>query len=433
LDSVIAAYSITDSTDFNTKVPVFLDPSYTGYKLGAGAGTTLGQAAQKVYAISSSADVTQTTAASQPLLLAHSGVNYWWGSGVDGNGLLTPHSAANNIIGDFSIVINCYIDNLVLGITTIYAKWGSPNQLGIDIQANGSIKINYQTNDSVARSVQTSTGVAIVGLNNITITRNVTTGKWFCNGVDLGGVALPLISSTNDVTISGFNTTFTGQQFRGKITRITVWNNDSQTGAPVVDFNPATYNASTSQTDWTSATGEVWTINTGTAATGYKGCVVSKTIVQSDGVDDELRSGTISITQGTRYSAMNPFVLTTGYMIGGSNAGVGDKQITFLLGAQLRETSGGGSINYTGFVASKLQIAQATYNGASSQVTINNSNNVTGTLTTDTFDKFIIFNNVANVPKNMTLNTLIAASFVNDITQRTALYNIIRSMNNNAF
>jgi hypothetical protein len=51
LDSVIAAYGVTDSTDFNTKVPVFLDPHYTGYKLGAGSGTTLGQAAQKVYSV----------------------------------------------------------------------------------------------------------------------------------------------------------------------------------------------------------------------------------------------------------------------------------------------------------------------------------------------------------------------------------------------
>jgi hypothetical protein len=51
LDSVITAYGVTDSTDFNTKVPVFLDPHYTGYKLGAGSGTTLGQAAQKVYSV----------------------------------------------------------------------------------------------------------------------------------------------------------------------------------------------------------------------------------------------------------------------------------------------------------------------------------------------------------------------------------------------
>ena len=51
LDSVITAYGANDSTDFNTKVPVFLDPHYTGYKLGAGSGTTLGQAAQKVYSV----------------------------------------------------------------------------------------------------------------------------------------------------------------------------------------------------------------------------------------------------------------------------------------------------------------------------------------------------------------------------------------------
>ena len=97
LDSVISAYGVTDSTDFNTKVPVFLDPHYTGYKLGAGSGTTLGQAARTVYAISSSADVTQSTAASQPLLLAHSGDNYWWNGGVSGNYCSTPNASANQI------------------------------------------------------------------------------------------------------------------------------------------------------------------------------------------------------------------------------------------------------------------------------------------------------------------------------------------------
>jgi hypothetical protein len=91
LDSVIAAYGVTDSTDFNTKVPVFLDPSYTGYKLGAGSGTTLGQAARTVYAISSSADVTQTTAASQPLLLAHSGENYYYSPQVVSNYCYAPN------------------------------------------------------------------------------------------------------------------------------------------------------------------------------------------------------------------------------------------------------------------------------------------------------------------------------------------------------
>jgi hypothetical protein len=64
----------------------------------------------------------------------------------------------------------------------------------------------------------------------------------------------------------------------GKIFRATIAN--SIGGAPVVDFNPNQYNAATSQTQWTSSTGEVWTINTGTAATGYKGVLVDRTILQ---------------------------------------------------------------------------------------------------------------------------------------------------------
>jgi hypothetical protein len=96
--------NIYATSDITTAISVGLDAQVLGYKLGAGAGTTLGQAAQKLYSCSgASGDVVQTTAASQPLLLVHSGENYYFQSGTTGNFLTTPNAAQNQLIGTVDI------------------------------------------------------------------------------------------------------------------------------------------------------------------------------------------------------------------------------------------------------------------------------------------------------------------------------------------
>jgi hypothetical protein len=144
-------------------------------------------------------------------------------------------------------------------------------------KAAGEIKF-YTSTDGIT---YTQLGATITG---------VTTSDLFNSTSELS-VGAGLVGNTSLIT--------------GKISRITISN--SIGGTPVVDFNPATYNAATSQTNWTSATGEVWTINTGTAATGYKGVLVDRTIVMYDRTDDNLlasNNATLNTVLGTDHCSV---------------------------------------------------------------------------------------------------------------------------------
>ena len=448
LDSVIAAYSITSSSDFNTKVPVFLDPSYTGYKLGAGSGTTAGQAARTVYAISSSADVTQTTAASQPLLLAWSGVNYWWGSGVAGNYCSTPDNVANEITGDMDMI--AYVDyknngNLqviqgksisgnfqylqyITSSNELGGHWGNGGSL-VDVNSHVSLGTTYI--GWVKCSRVSLTGIVSFFTSSDPVTTTISSINWVSNGTPAISYIGTLGSSGNPVQIGGYNPSGTNFLFQGKIYRATI--SDSIGGAPVVDFNPSEYSAASSQTDWNSSTGERWTINTGTAATGYKGVIISKTIVMSDGIDDTLTSGTITNRQYySQHVALNPFnILSSGgsyYVDGGGAKGLiygnADSLIAY----------NGSDLNFIGDLEYRLQYCHADFNNTSSNIYLNNSNNVSGATGTQTTNKCNLFSNGSGgVFANAIVNTIISGNAIDTSTQRTSLYNIIRSMNGNAF
>ncbi len=305
LDSVISAYSISSESDFNTKVPVFADPYYTGYKLGAGSGITAGQAAQKLYAINSSADMSQATAASQPLLLAYSGVNYWFGSGVSGNYCSTPNAAANQITGDIEIIVKIdYKNNSSLQmIVSKSISTGNNFCYDLYIDSSNIPVLQYSINGSAALSGTCSTNIGATYSGWLKANRISSTGvikfytstdgiTWTQLGTNISGTSGSIYNATSTLGIGQYISN-SSLNFLGKIYRATISN--SIGGSPVVDFNPQSYSASTSQTQWTSATGEVWTINTGTATGGYKGQIVDRTYIQNDGVDDSL----IAVTSGS--------------------------------------------------------------------------------------------------------------------------------------
>jgi hypothetical protein len=209
-------------------------------------------------------------------------------------------------------------------------------------------------------------------------------------------------------------------------------------GSPLAVFNPNQYNAATSQTQWTSSTGEVWTINTGTATTGYKGVLVDRSIVQGDGVDDGLTtSATINM----------PTVFTIyGAFIGYNNEGGSGKSLfgkSNIDGAIYRHTSttlglwlgAGGAANPTAsatatnlnLVTAKRKIADNTVQ-ANNGVITNNNNNVAITNSTVTLFLVDIYGS-----SNGLITTGILSLIEDDTTQKTAMYNYIKSINNNAF
>jgi hypothetical protein len=437
-----AVKTIYGTSDITTAVSVGVDAHYLGYKLGAGAGATLGQAVQKLYSCAgSSGDVVQTTAASQPLLLAHNGAssdNYWWGSGVEGNYLSTPNAAANQITGDIDIraqtnrSTNPAVSNLV-------SKWDATGGYYLGFN-NGSLV--FVCNPGIFAQSSTTDPTADGTIHWVRATRTATTGDVnFYTSTD--GITYTQLGTTQTSTAGNMNASNdvvrigardnlgANGAFQGKIYRATIAN--SIGGTPVVDFNPATYNASTSQTQWTSTTGEVWTINTGTASTGYKGVLVDRTIVQGDGVDDTILSGTLTSKQYfSQHAVINPFNIPSGggsyYVDGGGANGLIYGNVDGFIAFN------GADLNFIGDLEYKLQYLQADFNNVSSNIYLNNANNVSGSTGTRITTKCCLMSNNSSGPfGNCIISTVISGLTIDTPTQRTEMYNYIRSINNNAF
>jgi hypothetical protein len=427
---------IYGTSDITTAISVGLDAQVLGYKLGAGAGTTAGQAAQKLYSCSgSSGDVEQTVASSQPLLLVHSGANYYQGVGVNLNFVSTPNAAANNFTGDIDIRVRYQPKNV-----------SSPSQLlG---KFNGSVypynfyqwtskRFLFETNyGGVTSSSHTFNNDDIFWAR---VTRQASNGEIiFYTSVD--GTNWTLLSThtqtSGSLATGGDLTLFSGDPMVAKYYRVTLSN--SIGGAPVVDFNPSQYNAANSQTQWVSTSGETWTINTGTAATGYKGALVSKTIVQGDGIDDRLTSNVIRTNILTQYLAANPFTNDNS-----GNSVLIDANNGAWLNSIVAFSSNIGNI-MNSFASdllrsrtpNRLILATSLNNeGVRNSISVNN-----GAETLNTYSPCPSGNGLNIFSRsgggtfgNAIINTYISTIGQNNSTIRTAMYDYIRSINGSAF
>jgi hypothetical protein len=437
-----AVKTIYATSDITTAVSVGLDAHYLGYKLGAGSGATLGQAAQKLYSCAgSSGDVVQTTAASQPLLLSHSANNYLYVPRVDGNNCTTPDTVASRISGDIEII--SYIElkgteadrtiiskgttadaNYILGVGTS----NIPYFVNGDLISQNATSALPNVNIWLRVTRETSNG----NIKFWTSTDAKTTAPLSVNWTQLGStVSGPTgnRTTTTGVLTVGKYSEYTNNSFNGNIYRVTVAN--SIGGTPVVDFNPATYNASTSQTQWTSTTGEVWTINTGSATTGYKGALVDRTIVQGDGVDD-LMAVTMSSKQ---YFSL--YLVINGFSSSGNvalfNGGTANTHLIFQTSSSNINAYNGVTLPFVGEVANRLFCATVNFNSTNSDTLYNDANKQTGNTGTNTSSGINIFGGAGNSFSNSIYNTLLSSLAVDTTVRNTAIYNYIRSINNNAF
>jgi hypothetical protein len=394
------------------------------------------------------ADVTQTTAASQPLLLAHSGVNYWWGSGVAGNYCSTPSATANQIVGtiEYKVWINSdkwnkefflidnydYITSTNKGCGLLNTTSGGLNYL-VFIYSTDGINSSYVFSDAHSLADNTNYVVKYSGIaggvgsfwysidNGVTYTQ-IGTNKshpttWYNSTLPIS------IGSSNDGYVL----------FQGKIYRATISN--SIGGTPVVDFNPATYNAAVSQTSWTSSTSEIWTINTGTATTGYKGVLVDRTICQGDGVDDIMISGTLtSKVNFSEFIACNPFQIAAATQIikDGLNGSVHVFYKQTGAGLYIYNSgTGAGSLQYNGESSNLLQIFNSNYNTASSSTILNNGTPQTGAIGNDASVKFSLFGQTNSTGfANTIINSIIQLNTIASSPQQTATYNVVKTISN---
>jgi hypothetical protein len=426
--------TIYATADITTAISVGLDAQVLGYKLGAGAGTTAGQAAQKLYSCSgASGDVVQTTAASQPLLLVHSGENYYQGVGVASNYVTTPSSAVSNITGDIEMVakISIYDEtgekviiakragasaSYVFSLTSKLLRFRI-NTTTYDSNASHSFAVNEEFFAKVTRQQSSGDIKFFTSLDGVTYTQLGTT---------ISGITVPIDTFSIPLTV-GLLGDLNSFAMKGKIFRATISNTIG--GAPVVDFNPNQYNAATSQTQWTSSTGEIWTINTGTATTGYKGVLVDRSIVQTDGIDDQLLSGTVSSYQYiSRIVSARPYNMSN---FAGFVSGTSDNHLLYNNSSTLASYNGV-TLNFTGIsIPNFLRVFQADFNSVSSENFSNNISVATGNTGTRSSTQIRLGVNIAAaIFGNALINTLIDTNPISTSPQRTSMYNYIRSINN---
>ena len=229
------------------------------------------------------ADVVQTTAASQPLLLAHTGENYWFGSGVTGNLCQSNTSVYNT--NDIDIEVKAFA----------VATTGDVNFINLSNGTSTTVDFFYsRTSNAIAFQYYTGGFRSAFSVTTITdgdvfrVTRNSTTGAVVFMK---NGTTIPTSGSQVAGVLDFSNTTIKIGQGLCKVYYANFYISNVLTKS----FNPASYNPSVSQTQWTSATGEVWTVSTSTAATGYKGAVITKSIAQMDGIDDTISTTNTSI------------------------------------------------------------------------------------------------------------------------------------------
>jgi hypothetical protein len=440
-------------TDISTAISIFYDAHYLGYKLGTGTGVTLNQAITKLYsAINSSGDAIQATLTSQPLLLAHSGNNYYYGSGVLGNYCSTPDAVANRILGDTEIIAK-FEFNTTTTTRTIVSKWGNGSNLGFLLFIGTDSKVYFgQSLTGLVDSYAASSIVLPTAINTIVylkVTRVRSTGvvTFFTSSdgityTQLGTTITSMIgdrfNSTANINIAAYaNGSATPFTSALKVYQVTIAS--SIGGTPTVNFNPQSYSASTSQTQWTSTTGEVWTINTGTATTGYKGVLVYKTLFQADGANDSLVSSTFSNTA----NITDHFVLRqTGWVTGdwlydgttGAGSTSGLQQTGTSPNARFEGVNGGVGVSYPLNTINAVAILGTNASGsvthyknnvlAISGGTKGDPNGISLMMRSDSVSSGFGFGNGS-------ILTFIRQIGQPSSTVRTDVYNFIRTLNNN--
>jgi hypothetical protein len=392
IKSIKAVYGITS---LSTKFVSLRQLDYLGYKVGSGSGATAGRAVQKVYsALGASGDYVQNTTTAQPALGAWSNDNYIANFNTGNNKVSTPDNINNRLLTNLSIEARIsgsttsspiVSKNLLVGNGNFLFSKNS-NLLRLTIwQSN--IRYNY---DSTTTS----------SLNFVRVSRNSTTGiikffhssdgiNWTQVGTDVSGITGTLDTSTATILNVGHSDNIASGNIN--IFYVNIYKDDTFT-TPTQICNISSYNRSVSQTTWVSTTGETWTINSDTTATGLKIMIVDQTMIQGNGTTMGMQANSLSINTlvFTEYNVWRKFSNTT---TAGSNgilkefgSNIATQQgIAFLPNENANTesiyTSSNGGLNGTSWQSTSLLLKVSTFEGD-----INGS----------TYEQNLLTNNVQN-------------------------------------
>lgn len=413
------------------------DAQYLGYKQGAGSGVTLGQATQKLYAIGGSGyDVVQSTVASQPLLLAHSGNNYYFMSRATGNSI-TSNTPLSYNIGNDTLIITSKVFLNSQNAAGVYDNLCGQNTL-FNLQvsnATGSKLIRFVSGSTATASSSYTPSTTEPHWVRCTAAPSGITYEWSADGVtftSIGTSAITTVGTTGTLTIGGT----TGST--ANVTSIYTATITNSTTTTTITFEPNNYTASASQTTWTGG-GATWTINTGTTTTGLKGVLVNRTIVQSVGAVafyKLISASFTAISTRTLFAAFNAYSSPFSCIID-DNLTVNRNGIYKTSGETARTylNTGGTATDVATGSINTLKLITAFVGASTQSIQYNNGTAVTsGAITPSTTTGISMFSRYDDgSATNATLTSFFMLNMTTDSTIRTAIYTLLKTMNNNAF
>jgi hypothetical protein len=465
----VAVKGVYGTSDITTAISSGIHPHYLGYKAGSGSGASSGLAAQTCYnAIGSIGDVIQTTAASQPLILPHTGTNYVFLPRVVGNYFSSPYNGSIALRDDFDIKAEIQ-PNLSGASQVIFGNsstiLNTTIKLSFNINSNNGLRLQTSFNNSVSLIYDSTANIPSITTRQwVRVTRVRSTGvirfftsldgvTWTQLGTNVSGTTVQLPNDTSVYEVGSVGVGTSTNLFQGIIYRVLV----SQTidGAAALDFNPANYSRATSQSSWTSTTGEVWTNNMLATNTGFKSMICDTTLFAGNGTSVGMRAASLNMNQAA----------ATSYTVWRKYTNIGAAQIITELGANSASSSGKGFA--TGFILNQeeigiygnvgqynsrftstsldLKLSTAINNIANANESlpylINNvsqsfaasdaTNNNTGNMNATGYN-FFARNNAASLWSNVVMACDIVSKQEDDNTQRTAMYNNLDVFLNNA-
>jgi hypothetical protein len=193
-----------------------------------------------------------------------------------------------------------YRDNVANTLVTIVAT----NALPIGTYTGW---VNFSRDSATgAFTFRLSSDAASTAINSINWTV-------FSSGISVAGRNLQL--STNPVRIGAEVTGSVTRGFSGLINRAII--SDTLNSTILVDYNPASYNRATSQSTWTSATGEVWTLNTANTNNALKAAIVDRTMIMGNGTTYGMQAPSLNMVASamSSYTLFRKFVNMAGFQI----------------------------------------------------------------------------------------------------------------------
>lgn len=214
--------------------------------------------------------------------------------GTSGNYVSSPSSSAANITGDIDISARIAPTLWIPALSSnFFSKYVTNANGTYRFSLSTSGFLQFTTTVDAVNATTAATTVTPGGTDGVPmwvrVTRATATGvcnfytapdqeteptSWTTLQLNRSSTAGVMLASTATVNVSGFNNG-TSNTFAGKVYRVIVKNGIA--GTIVVDFNPSSW---TSGTTWTSATGEVWTLNGTAAVTAGSSTAVSNTAAE---------------------------------------------------------------------------------------------------------------------------------------------------------